>query len=53
SVQEVINNLLISHIELRSENSIDIQRYTYERKIEKVVVPMGEELSGFRMQYIQ
>ncbi|KAH9507200.1 hypothetical protein Btru_056611 [Bulinus truncatus] len=53
SVQQVMNNLLISHIELRSEESIDIQPYTHERKVEKVVVPMGEEISGVREQYIQ
>ena len=35
---------MISHIELRSEDSPDIVPYTFERKIEKVMVPLGDEL---------
>ncbi|XP_035827669.1 uncharacterized protein LOC101854274 [Aplysia californica] len=53
AVQQMMNNLLISHIELRSEDSFDIKPYTHERKIEKVVVPLGQELSAIRLQYIQ
>ncbi|BFZ07881.1 hypothetical protein BsWGS_10920 [Bradybaena similaris] len=53
AVQQMMNNLLISHIELRSEDSIDIRTYTHERKIDKIVVPLGEELSGLRLKYIQ
>ena len=48
-----MNNLLVSHIELRTEDSIDIKPYTHERKVEKVVVPLGEELSSIKEQYIQ
>ncbi|CAL1527140.1 unnamed protein product, partial [Lymnaea stagnalis] len=53
AVQQVINNLLISHIELRTEESIDIRSYTHVRKVDKIVVPLGEELTGVRLQYIQ
>ncbi|RUS84788.1 hypothetical protein EGW08_007472, partial [Elysia chlorotica] len=53
AVQTVMNNLLVSHIELRTEESIDIKPYTHERKVEKVVVPLGEELSSIKEQYIQ
>ncbi|KAK3757789.1 hypothetical protein RRG08_027148 [Elysia crispata] len=53
AVQTVMNNLLVSHIELRTEDSIDIKPYTHERKVEKVVVPLGEELSSIKEQYIQ
>ncbi|GFS22054.1 ATP-dependent DNA helicase mph1 [Elysia marginata] len=52
AVQTVMNNLLVSHIELRSEDSIDIKPYTHERKVEKLVVPLGEELSSIKEQYI-
>lgn len=53
AVQQVMQNLLISNIELRSEESIDIRPYTHERKVEKIVVPMGEELSEIRTKYIE
>ncbi|GFO07356.1 ATP-dependent DNA helicase mph1 [Plakobranchus ocellatus] len=53
AVQTVMHNLLVSHIELRTEDSIDIKPYTHERKVEKVVVPLGEELSAVKEQYIQ
>lgn len=53
AVQQVMANLLISHIELRSEDSIDIRPYTHERKVDKIVVPMGEELNEIRLKYIQ
>ena len=53
AVQEVISNLMISHIELRTEQSPDIQPYTHERKVEKVVVPLGEELGAVKEKYLQ
>uniref|UniRef100_A0A3Q4NBG2 Helicase ATP-binding domain-containing protein n=1 Tax=Neolamprologus brichardi TaxID=32507 RepID=A0A3Q4NBG2_NEOBR len=46
SVQSVISNLLISHIELRSEDSPDIRAHSHQRNVEKVVVPLGEALSA-------
>ncbi|XP_054909134.1 Fanconi anemia group M protein isoform X3 [Poeciliopsis prolifica] len=53
SVQSVISNLLISHIELRSEESLDIQAHSHQRSVEKVVVPLGEKLSGHQARYLQ
>ncbi|KAJ8045988.1 Fanconi anemia group M protein [Holothuria leucospilota] len=53
AVQQVLNNLLISHVEIRSEESIDIQRYVHERKVEKIVVPLGEELRNIQKLYLQ
>ncbi|XP_011942567.1 PREDICTED: Fanconi anemia group M protein isoform X3 [Cercocebus atys] len=53
AVQQVITNLLIGQIELRSEDSPDILAYSYERKIEKLVVPLGEELAAIQKTYIQ
>ena len=52
AVQAMMCNLLVSHIELRTEESIDIRPYTHERKIEKVVVPLGEELEKIKEEYI-
>ncbi|XP_042855878.1 Fanconi anemia group M protein-like isoform X2 [Penaeus japonicus] len=51
SVQQVIQNLLISHIELRSEDSPDIAGYTHQRHIEKIVVPLGAELASIQSRY--
>ena len=48
-----MDNLLVSHIELRTEDSIDIKPYTHERKVEKVVVPLGEELTSVKEEYVQ
>uniref|UniRef100_A0A096M619 FA complementation group M n=1 Tax=Poecilia formosa TaxID=48698 RepID=A0A096M619_POEFO len=53
SVQSVISNLLISHIELRSEESPDIQAHSHQRSVEKVVVPLGEKLSYHQTRYLQ
>uniref|UniRef100_A0A8C3A135 Helicase ATP-binding domain-containing protein n=1 Tax=Cyclopterus lumpus TaxID=8103 RepID=A0A8C3A135_CYCLU len=53
SVQSVISNLLISHIELRSEESPDIQAHSHQRSVEKVVVPLGETLSAHQARYLQ
>ncbi|XP_034050752.1 Fanconi anemia group M protein [Thalassophryne amazonica] len=53
SVQSVISNLLISHIELRSEDSPDIQAHSHQRSVEKVVVPLGDELIAHQARYLQ
>nr|XP_054597628.1 Fanconi anemia group M protein isoform X1 [Nothobranchius furzeri] len=53
SVQSVISNLLISHIELRSEESPDIQAHSHQRSVEKIVVPLGETLSAHQACYLQ
>lgn len=38
AIQEVINNLQISHIEARTETSPDVAQYTHKRNIETVIV---------------
>lgn len=53
SVQSVLSNLLISHIELRSDESPDIRAYSHQRNVEKVVVPLGEILSAHQARYLQ
>ncbi|XP_076064312.1 FA complementation group M isoform X3 [Oratosquilla oratoria] len=52
SVQQVIQNLQISHIELRSEDSPDIAPYTHARNIEKIVVDLGTELKRIKEYYL-
>uniref|UniRef100_A0ACB8G6K6 Uncharacterized protein n=1 Tax=Sphaerodactylus townsendi TaxID=933632 RepID=A0ACB8G6K6_9SAUR len=53
AVQQVISNLLISHIEHWSEDSPEIQPYSHQRLVEKCVVPLGEELSEMRAAYLR
>ncbi|CAH6839404.1 Fanconi anemia group M protein [Phodopus roborovskii] len=53
AVQQVITNLLIGKVELRSEDSPDILPYSHERRVEKLVVPLGEELGAIQKTYIQ
>ena len=40
----MVSNLLLSHIELRSDDSFDIQPYTHQRKVELNVVPLEGEI---------
>ncbi|NXG36266.1 FANCM protein, partial [Dromaius novaehollandiae] len=53
AVQQVISNLLIAKIELCSEDSPEIQPYSHERRVEKIVVPLGEGLVEIQNAYIQ
>ena len=53
AVQQVIANLMISHIELRTEESSDIKPYSHERKVEKIVVPLGDELTNVKKKYVK
>ncbi|NXF82237.1 FANCM protein, partial [Sclerurus mexicanus] len=53
AVQQVISNLLIAQIEVCAEDSPEIQPYSHERQVEKIVVPLGEELGEIQNIYIQ
>ena len=48
----MLQNLLISNIELRSEDSPDIVPYTFQRTIHKIVVPMGKELEDIKKKLL-
>ncbi|XP_068110258.1 Fanconi anemia group M protein [Hyperolius riggenbachi] len=52
SVQQVVSNLLVGRIELRSEDSPDILSYSHERQLEKFVVPLGDELEAVQKSYL-
>ncbi|KAL6869714.1 3'-5' DNA helicase [Amphichorda felina] len=45
TVQEVIDNLGISHCEIRTEESIDIRQYVHQRNIDQVVLDPSFEMS--------
>ncbi|WQF78166.1 Putative helicase, P-loop containing nucleoside triphosphate hydrolase [Colletotrichum destructivum] len=44
TVQEIIDNLGISHIEIRTEDSIDIRQYVHQRNVEQVVLDPSDEM---------
>lgn len=48
-----MRNLLISHIEVRWENSIDVSPYTYKKNIKTVVIPLGPELTAIKDKFIE
>ncbi|XP_060519829.1 uncharacterized protein LOC132698011 isoform X2 [Cylas formicarius] len=52
-VLEVIQNLLISHIEFRTEESLDVQQYVFQRSLETVVVPLSDKLLQVRDEYLK
>lgn len=49
----MLQNLMISHIEMRTEDSPDIVPYTFQRNIEKIVVPLGRELLDIKSKFLQ
>ncbi|CAG4991774.1 unnamed protein product [Parnassius apollo] len=49
----VVKNLHIAHLELRTENCIDVAPYSHSRKINTVVVQLGPELTQLRQQYVE
>ncbi|KRY29403.1 Fanconi anemia group M protein, partial [Trichinella spiralis] len=51
-VQQVIQNLLIAHLEIRSEDSAELQQYTHSRAIKKIVVPFEPVLVTVAEKYI-
>ncbi|CAI9740947.1 anemia group M [Octopus vulgaris] len=52
-VQEVLTNLLISHVAIRMEESPDVKIYSNERKVEKIVVPLGSEIDAIDKKYVE
>ncbi|KAL5888411.1 3'-5' DNA helicase [Pyricularia oryzae] len=43
-VQDVIDNLGVSHVEIRTEESIDIRNYVHSREIDRVVLEPSDEM---------
>nr|XP_034173001.1 Fanconi anemia group M protein [Osmia lignaria] len=52
NVHEVLQNLLIAHVELRDETSPDIIPYINERKVDIILVPLNNELTKYKERYI-
>ncbi|KAG0261460.1 hypothetical protein DFQ27_002939 [Actinomortierella ambigua] len=51
TVQQVINNLNIASIELRTEDSMDLRPYVFQRVVQEIVVPPGRTLSEIRDEF--
>ncbi|KAL6855854.1 P-loop containing nucleoside triphosphate hydrolase protein [Trichoderma novae-zelandiae] len=45
TVQEVIDNLGISHCEIRTEDSLDIRQYVHQRNIDQIVLDPSDEMN--------
>ncbi|KAL5249553.1 hypothetical protein ACHWQZ_G018427 [Mnemiopsis leidyi] len=52
TVQSVLTNLLISHVEIRSEESLDIQPYTHNRKMDKIILPLDQPLNHVKQTFL-
>ena len=52
AIQQVIVNLRISKLEVRNEESSDIVPYVHARTIDKVVVPLGPEITQVRDTFL-
>ncbi|KAI2618383.1 P-loop containing nucleoside triphosphate hydrolase protein [Hypoxylon sp. NC1633] len=48
SVQEVIDNLGISHVEIRTEESIDIRQYVHQRDEDIVLLDPSDEMNHIK-----
>lgn len=52
AVQKVLSNLMISRIEVRTEDSSDITKYTHERNLELMVVDVGPTINRIRVKFV-
>lgn len=53
TIRQVINNLLISKIEFRDEDSIDVQKYKFRRRVQTIVVKLDPELTWLREKLLK
>ena len=47
----MLQNLLISHVECRTDRSLDVQPYLHGRVLERVVVTLTGEISQLKRKY--
>ncbi|KAF9943586.1 hypothetical protein BGZ70_005740, partial [Mortierella alpina] len=53
TVQQVVQNLKIAKIELRTEDSMDLQQFVFKRTVQEMVVPCGRELGEIRDKFVR
>ncbi|XP_055906206.1 Fanconi anemia group M protein [Eupeodes corollae] len=52
-VEEVIRNLFISNLEVRTEDCVDVVSYVHKRQLKVVVVDLGTKLSRIRDELLE
>ncbi|KAL0271485.1 UNVERIFIED_CONTAM: hypothetical protein PYX00_008566 [Menopon gallinae] len=52
-VKQVIENLMISHLELRNEEDPDIKPYLHEKKVETIVVKLDNQILEIKDQFLR
>ncbi|XP_075166283.1 FA complementation group M [Haematobia irritans] len=52
-VAEVCRNLLISHVEVRWDTSLDVVPYVHKRSMQTVVVSLGEQIKEIREELLE
>lgn len=52
-VIEIVQNLLITQIEHRTENSIDVQKYVQKKHIKIVTIALDDELRGYKDELLE
>ncbi|RKP17791.1 hypothetical protein ROZALSC1DRAFT_30442, partial [Rozella allomycis CSF55] len=52
AVQEIVNNLLISHIEIRTEESIDVKKYVNQKEKKVFVLELDPTLQSLKNGFI-
>ncbi|KAF8973413.1 hypothetical protein BGZ46_009919 [Entomortierella lignicola] len=53
TVQKVVQNLKIAKIEMRTEDSMDLQRYIFKRTVQEMVIPCGREVGDIRDKFVK
>ncbi|XP_074601091.1 FA complementation group M [Brevipalpus obovatus] len=53
SIKQVISNLLISKVEFREEDSIDVQQYKFRRRVQTIMVKLDPELIWLREKLLK
>jgi ERCC4-related helicase len=53
TTQEIVNNLLISAIEIRTETSEDIKTHTFDRSKEPIIVELGDKITKIKTEFIK
>eukprot|EP01105_Mastigella_eilhardi_P008349 TRINITY_DN2030_c0_g1_i4.p1 TRINITY_DN2030_c0_g1~~TRINITY_DN2030_c0_g1_i4.p1 ORF type:complete len:1533 (-),score=304.73 TRINITY_DN2030_c0_g1_i4:3616-8145(-) len=51
SIQNVITNLLINNIEVRTDEDPDVSPYIHEKQVELVSVPLGEQITHVKTSF--
>jgi ERCC4-related helicase len=52
TVQSIIEKLKVSHIELRSDESIDIQQYNHTRKVDLHVLKLEDDMLKIKNAFL-